>query len=284
MIQTDFCQEVVKSGLFDGDFIVVAEEFAKYQNKAMDTLKELHRVCVKDNVRYQLAYGSLLGAIREGGQIPWDYDIDVFIPCEDRQKFLEAIKKDMSKDFYVYSPETNKECRHFISRIAPKGFDTQYLHVDVFYLAGCKENNCTQIQKRIKNLTLLYKAKHFRMTDSDAKSKRELLIMMKNRIAGIFDSNEAILNEYHNITLDCKLKEANYLISADRFADWYKFQPDLFDNMKILKTKDGEFFIPNNYDKVLTQIYGDYMKLPPLEVRLKEMIRHYKYLKNNCPL
>lgn len=284
MIQTDFCQEVVKSGLFDGDFIVVAEEFAKYQKKAMDTLKELHRVCVKNNVRYQLAYGSLLGAVREGGQIPWDYDIDVFVPCEDRKKLLEALRKDMSKDLYIYSPETNKECRHFIYRIAPVGFDTFYLHVDVFFLAGCKEKNCRQMQKQLKNLALLYKAKHFKMTNPDAKSKRELLLMLKNKIIGAFNSSAKILGDYFDITTMYSLEEAECLISADRFADWYKFQPNLFDNMKIMTTRDGEFFVPKDYDEVLKQIYGNYMKIPPLETRLNEMLSHYKYLKDNCPL
>lgn len=140
------------------------------------------------------------------------------------------------------------------------------------------------MQKQLKNLALLYKAKHFKMTNPDAKSKRELLLMLKNKIIGAFNSSAKILGDYFDITTMYSLEEAECLISADRFADWYKFQPNLFDNMKIMTTRDGEFFVPKDYDEVLKQIYGNYMKIPPLETRLNEMLSHYKYLKDNCPL
>ena len=48
---------------------------------------------------YQLAYGSLLGAIRDGGQITWDYDIDVFIPYEERGQLIEALNRDLKSEF-----------------------------------------------------------------------------------------------------------------------------------------------------------------------------------------
>lgn len=61
----------------------------------MDTLIEFHRVCEKSNIEYELAYGSLLGAIRDNGQIPWDYDIDVFVAFKDKERLIETLKKNL---------------------------------------------------------------------------------------------------------------------------------------------------------------------------------------------
>lgn len=284
MINERFISEVERSGLYKGDFQKIAIEFAEYQKLAMDTLKEFHRICIKNNIKYQLAYGSLLGAIRDGGQIPWDYDIDVFVLSEDRGKLISALESDMDNKFYLYSVETDKHCRHFISRMAPKGFDTSVLHVDIFYLMGSKKQDLAHLQSDIKKLALLYKAKHFKMTDPDAKSKRELLLMFKNKVMGMFSSSDDIARKYFLLSLKYKIKEADYLISADRFSDWYKFTPDIFKDTKIISTQDGEFIIPENYAEILKQIYGDYMQLPSLETRLKDMLKHYKNLKVKCPL
>lgn len=279
-----FISEVEMSGLYKGDFREIATEFAEYQKRAMDTLKEFHRICIKNNISYQLAYGSLLGAIRDDGQIPWDYDIDVFVLSEDRSKLISALERDMDSKFCLYSVETDKHCRHFISRMAPKGFDTSVLHVDIFYLMGAKKQDLVQLQQEIRKLTLLYKAKHFRMTDPDARSKRELLLMLKNKIIGMFTSSESIAKKYFLLSSKYKMQEADYLISADRFSDWYKFKPDMFKNTKFISTHDGEFIIPENYAEILQQIYGDYMRVPSLETRVKDMLRHYKNLKEKCPL
>ena len=77
MDSNQFYDEVVNSSLCPKDFDTIYREFRQFQEDTLETLREFHRVCEKNNVSYQLAFGSLLGAIRDNGQIPWDYDIDV---------------------------------------------------------------------------------------------------------------------------------------------------------------------------------------------------------------
>jgi len=78
-----FVDEVKISGLAQNNFSEVYNDFRHYQKLAIGTLQAFSRVCEQNGISYQLAWGSLLGAVRDGGQIPWDYDVDVFVPYQD---------------------------------------------------------------------------------------------------------------------------------------------------------------------------------------------------------
>ena len=136
MTSEEFLKEVLSSPLCPDNFEEIYKEFRKYQKITMDTLIEFHRVCEKSNIEYELAYGSLLGAIRDNGQIPWDYDIDVFVAFKDKERLIETLKKELDDKYYFYCPEVNQKCRHVIMRLAPKGYRSEALHVDVFYYVG----------------------------------------------------------------------------------------------------------------------------------------------------
>ena len=79
------------------------------QLEVLTIMDEIHRVCVKNNIRYALMAGSALGIVNYKGFIPWDDDIDVCIPREDWNLFIEAMKKDLNKDFYFQCYETDKK-------------------------------------------------------------------------------------------------------------------------------------------------------------------------------
>lgn len=79
------------------------------QERLLVLLKEFIRVCNKHNLRYFVDGGTLLGAMRHKGFIPWDDDIDVCVPREDWNLFIEAMKKDLGKDFYFQCYETDKK-------------------------------------------------------------------------------------------------------------------------------------------------------------------------------
>ena len=78
------------------------------QLQVLEIMDEIHRVCVKNNIRYGLMAGSALGMVNYKGFIPWDDDIDVIVPREDWNRFIEAMKKDLDDKFYFQCFETDK--------------------------------------------------------------------------------------------------------------------------------------------------------------------------------
>ncbi len=78
------------------------------QLEVLTIMDEIHRVCEKNHIQYALIAGSALGIVNYKGFIPWDDDIDVCVPQSDWQKFIEAMKKDLKKEFYFQCFETDK--------------------------------------------------------------------------------------------------------------------------------------------------------------------------------
>lgn len=280
MNREEFLAEVKASDLCPADFDKMYAEFSGYQQKAMDTLKELHRVCEKNSVAYQLAYGSLLGAIRDGGQIPWDYDIDVFVPYEQKQKLIEALRKDLDEGFYFYCPEVDPGCRHVIMRLAPKGCRSEALHVDVFYLTGTPEGE--RERKRHKaQIKKTSQARFYKLVHIFEEGKghpKILLQLIWGRMLNLFKSVDAAYRQYDALCARYPVEGSAYCVSADSFADWYDFPTEYIRETELISTACGQFRIPVHYEELLNIMYKDYRKIPPLKNRLYEMAAHYERL------
>ncbi len=79
------------------------------QLQVLEIMDEIHRVCEKNNIRYGLIAGSALGMVNYGGFIPWDDDIDICVVKEDWDKFIDALNRDLSDDFYFQCFENDKK-------------------------------------------------------------------------------------------------------------------------------------------------------------------------------
>ena len=85
-------------------------EFGEFQTIAKSILKRVCEFCEKNGLKYFLSYGTLIGAVRHGDMIPWDYDIDIMMPREDLNKFLELTKnQDAIENVTVFSWVTHKD-------------------------------------------------------------------------------------------------------------------------------------------------------------------------------
>lgn len=280
MNEKEFVEEVKNSPEYYEEFEQQYECFKKYQQKAAQTLRILHEICEKNKINYQIAFGSLLGAIRDGGQIPWDYDIDILMPASERKKFIDALRKDLSKEYYFYSIEEYKECEHVILRVAPRGYDSHYLHVDVFFMAGLPNDDreAQKFKKQMVNVTLLYKAKKYNFKHRKSDSKREVCKMFAYKIKGLCLSTENIWNKYKKLSEKYAIEDSLKCCCADRFAGWYDLPSNMLFDTILYKTEIGEFRIPRNYKEVLSIEYGDYMNVPPLKNRMNELKHHYEFL------
>lgn len=85
------------------------KNFRQYQLAMLEILKEIRRICTEHNLKYFLAFGTLLGAIRHGGFIPWDYDADVEMLREDYEKFIIICASELNENFFLSTPRTDKK-------------------------------------------------------------------------------------------------------------------------------------------------------------------------------
>lgn len=275
MNRKEFELEVLQSDLCPNDFKEIYNEFRRYQDEAIRTLNEFHRVCEKNGIRYQLAFGSLLGAVRDNGQIPWDYDIDVIVPYIEKDKLIQVLRKDLDNNYYFHCPEQDEKCRHFMMRLAPKEYKTTLLHVDVFYMIGAPEDEIERSQFE----TEMQKCFHQRYRKL---VKFNDLPNMKSKIKAFVYKMILLPITVNKITKNMKSVCGKFDFSKAKMcitvAGDYKnkaFETNKLWETMLIKTENGTFRITKNYDYVLKIIYGNYQKIFPLENRLNEMISHY---------
>ena len=278
MNSVEFLNEVINSGQCPSDFEKIYNEFQSFQLDALKTLKEFHRVCELNDVPYMLFYGSLLGVIRDHGQIPWDYDIDVIVAYEDKEKLIKALNKDLDNKYYYYCPDNNPKCRHMLMRLAPIEYRTEALHVDVFFLTGAPDNEeeRKKFAKRIKELSNIRYGKLVNIKEEALGNPRRFFrLLIKEKIPTLIFSLNKLNKEYEQLCSKYRAKDANVCIHADTFAEFRNFPSELLWQTQLITTNFGEIRIPIYYHELLELVYGKYMEIPPIERRIHEVMYNY---------
>lgn len=275
----EFVAEVKASTLCPLNFESIYNDFKCYQQLALDTLIAFHEVCEKNGIEYQLAYGSLLGAIRDDGQIPWDYDIDVFVPFYENERLVEALKQDLDSKYYLYSPAVDNNCRHYMMRITPKGYRSEALHVDIFNLIGAPDDGIQQFGKECKRVFQDRFNKKVNIREESYGRLRTYIKLAIKKLLLLPISDIRINNDYISLCNQYDCRTSKYLIPFDDDSDKQVFLKEKMITTTLLKTSKGTFRIPTDYDYVLNSIYGDYTRIPPLTNRLAELQRTYNKLK-----
>lgn len=280
MKSKEFLEEVLHSDICPDNFEKIYSEFQKYQQMAIDTLNEFHRVCEKNKITYQLAYGSLLGAIRDGGQIPWDYDVDVIVPYEEKDQLIDALKKDLSQKYYFYCPEVNPRCRHFFIRVTPKGYRSELLHVDVFYVVGMPESPTERLNyiNKISELCKIRFSKYVRIREESRNHIKYAIKLFNRKLRVLSKYKTKELTECYKLCsqYDAKSATVGCLLHAE--AKTYSFfYKEIWDS-NLINIDTGSFRVPKTYDTLLKYYYKDYMKVPALKSRIEEVLVHYKEL------
>ena len=243
----------------------------------LDMIKYLHRVCTENGIRYFLVGGTLLGAVRHGGFIPWDDDIDIGMPRPDFEKFQRVMEKDPGPyklQFYTntpgygYSfPKVIDSRTTLIDEKLGSGQEISGVFVDVFLFDGMGKTRkgagiYYSLMKILKRMVFLSK-RNFTM-ESTAKTILFALPWLLCRAIGADNLNRVL-----NTLAEKKGFQTNPYTAciSGRYGSREIFPREVFDSTVELPFEDTSLCAPARYQEYLSQIYGDYMTPPPPEAR-----------------
>lgn len=258
------------------------------QGIELDILKYFKSVCVEHDLQYFLAYGTLLGAVRHQGFIPWDDDIDVMMPREDYNRLVEILKENRHPYYKLISIETFP---NFTAPL-PKIIDTRTeliqhydfiekvklgVYIDIFILDGAADDYETAI-KRYHDSYQIYRrwmradSKLFKPGKSKIYGFLRLIRNIPYKIRGIiYYINKITLYNSQNSFYKTDYVAAFTCGIEDAFVSVYG--KDSFGEGCQLRFVDEDFCVPQDYDNILKVRYGNYMELPPESKRKS----HHKY-------
>lgn len=249
------------------------EELRRWQLKLLEILVYFKNFCETNGLRFYLAWGTCLGAIRHKGFIPWDDDIDVQMPREDYEKLIElwpqqadisrfeclTTNKDVCAKFpmtVIKSVGTTCIYDHSVDEDIPQG-----LKIDVEFLDGVPED---KINMKINEICAKLLAL-FRTQRVPNRKSRPLKVMSKFFLT-IF-SKRLMWNI--SVLLEKRIKK--YSFDEHKYVRYLKCALEERSGFNSILYADFEGYkmpIPAGYDQILKAAYGDYMQLPPENKRM----------------
>lgn len=269
----------------------------KLQNTELSMLKDFDEVCRTNGINYFVNFGTLIGAVRHNGFIPWDDDIDIGMMREDYEKLCSlpsCIWDKCKSEIYLVKPEDNDLLhRSIYPKLYKKNtvFETEYhykysnmknivkgcylpIWIDIFVYDRFK--SIKEVKKKCKLAFVLKKLFYYSKCKINIVKKDKLLVkifcFIKNithRVLNLFNTPE---KHIYNLYLKLINNEGEYVTSLDfdyiyesvRLCCKYE---DMFP-IREIKFEDIEVPIQKNYNESLQSLYGDYMIMPPQDKRV----------------
>lgn len=249
----------------------------KLQNVLFEMLKLIDKICRDNDIKYSLSGGTLLGAIRHKGFIPWDDDVDIAMSRDQYEKFID-VWNTMKPEGYILQCKENtpnytqafakirKNSTTFIQFEWEKNRYNTGVFIDVFPLDRIPKGKLKRRFFQIKGiLFIIY------LRDNQLGNCNKLITFVSSLVYSI--STKRIRKNYCQKYIQ-QLKEYNEnklfnFICVDSFDSLNKlFTNTLCDDYVHTQFESGEFMCYKNWENYLTTMYGDYMSLPPEEERV----------------
>lgn len=236
----------------------------------IEMLKEVSEICERFHITYFLAYGSVLGAIRHNGPIPWDSDVDIIVPYNQFDKFIAIVREQLPRKFYLDYYDTNKFYPALFPRIGLRGYSTKELHIDVFKLTGIPSDKKEQLhfRKRSRFYRNIFLPKNtFKEYFGNLGLKRRIYLLFI-RILLFPIPKKYIIQRFEKHCSKYPYERSEYVANANGGYGMKEIVQKSFYGEGILcKYANINVKIPENYDTYLIHFYNNYMQFPPEDKR-----------------
>lgn len=251
------------------------------QQVSLDILQDIHEFCVANGLKYTLQGGTLIGAVRHKGFIPWDDDLDIAMPRPDYDKFIHTYWSD--KGFKVFSRELKNCGEVYIPFARICDMNTTWVDdcnspwssvrtgvwIDLFPLDGV-ESSFSRCRNRIKILSLLWHAGTIKRKShiplNKVVSVKEKIKCLWRKILAPFLSFR-VIDKHISMCKLIRWEDATYYsnLAFLGYGIRERHCKHVLDETILVPFEDKKFYIMKGYDEALREKYGDYMKLPPKE-------------------
>ena len=258
-------------------------DISEIQQMELGIMEYIHEVCQKIGVKYFLAYGSLIGAVRHQGFIPWDDDMDICMLRDDYEKLQDYLIAHPDERYEVMSYKNNinyvypfmkvQDNRTYLLEEDVRIDSNMGIYVDIFPVDGYEDDRAfkDKMTKIIKKRQLsCYTFKGITNTKSVVNS----MIRYISVIIFYFTNTNKYVSQIDELAKSRKVEDyeqVDYLIYKDMNKPVWK--REWLENVEIGNFEGKEFMIPKHYHEILTSDYGNYMQLPPVE----QQVSHHDF-------
>ena len=267
--------------------VVQGETLRKIQLCELMCLKEIKRICEKNSIPYFLIGGTLIGAVRHKGFIPWDDDIDVGMLRKDYDRFLEIAPTEIDKEtFFLQTPETEDNCydyeiarvrlnnTHFIQKHRKNlnlhnGFFAEIIPYDDLPNTNLKCVLYSKYFRFMKKLVGYRGGYEYEVTSKKVKKIIFLILVNLSKIIP-FKVLDNKMRNYHKKYYNTNSEKVFLLAGAYNYKRESHLRKTVSEFTE-LQFEDDTFKVPKEYDMFLREQYGDYMQLPPAEKQIGKL-------------
>ena len=256
-------------------------KLSKLQKSLLLIVDEIDHICRENNLKYSLAAGSLLGAVRHNGIIPWDDDIDIVMPRIDYELFLSKCESQLNNNFFFLDFRREENYGYGFAKICLRNTEVwsyvshdkikkSEIWVDVFPYDNIPDNRFLQTIQKMK--CYFYKKcleeKYDGCSEEASRLKKVVfsILGLWNKVVSVKKVKDKFMQwstKYNN------LNKTEYKTCICGYYGYVKekMHSDCFDNIIEYDFSGKKYYGFQNYDDYLSQLYGDYMTLPPEEKR-----------------
>ncbi|WP_051986409.1 LicD family protein [Clostridium amazonitimonense] len=256
---------------------VVPCSLEEAQDIMLSILKEVHSICQKYGLTYFITDGTLLGAVRHKGFIPWDDDLDIAMPRNDYEIFKEIAREELSKEFFMQTVDTDPnydlyniplKIRHNNSILLETGEEKKNYHngiyIDIFAIDRVPD---TKLKRKIqKNLSKILLNMKMKISFEDGINPKSIIRCILQLIGKIIPYKLIRKILYSTLKWSKQSRLPLFYYGVDLTFD-NEFKEEEIFPLKSMEFEGESFWAPNNPHALLTRTYGDYMELPPEDKR-----------------